>query len=391
MARTVTLNRNQIARFVGNDQEAIRAIEQLFIVAGDEVPVEVEGLQQAILDNTLALGAAETKAETALAKSTFDYIDLNPNAPHFHRKARFSWHQTEQTAEIGMEYDVVQQIGLEYFARVENATGVTIPKGTAVGFAGVGPGNVLSVSPYLADGTQSSLFILGIMAHDLPNAGQIGYCKVFGRLRDIDTSAFAVGDLLYASPTVAGGLTNVKPTAPDNVIPVAAVLASDATAGQIFVRITVEQMQYYGVFAKSTDQAPAAINTAYPLTFDATQISNGVTIGTPTSRIVVPDSGLYLLSAQVQLSSGSAAKKNVWVFFRKNGTDIASSARIVTTDLNVGFIPVALTETVSLAANDYIEVGFAADDTDVLVDAVAATAFAPAAPSVLLEVTQIQQ
>ena len=47
---------------------------------------------------------------------------------------------------------------------VQNTTGFTIPKGTVVGFAGVGSNNVLSVAPYLADGSSPSLYILGIIA-----------------------------------------------------------------------------------------------------------------------------------------------------------------------------------------------------------------------------------
>jgi hypothetical protein len=52
---------------------------------------------------------------------------------------------------------------------------------------------------------------------------------------------------------------------------------------------------------------------------------------------------------------------------------------------------VSLAEFFSLAANDRIEIMFAADDTAITVDNVAATAFAPAAPAVVLAVTQVQQ
>jgi hypothetical protein len=229
------------------------------------------------------------------------------------------------------------------------------------------------------------------MTHDLPDSGQKGYCTTWGFVRDLDTSAFSPGDLLYASPTVAGALTNTKPTAPDNVIPLAACITSSATTGVIFVRPTIQQMQYYGVFTKTTDQTPAAINTEYLLTFDNTQISNGVTIGGTTSQIIVPESGLYQFDATVQLTSGSSSSKNIWVWWKKNGTAIANSARLVTSDVNNGYIPIALNETISLAANEYVELAFAADSTNVTVDSVASTAFAPAAPAVVLSVTQVQQ
>lgn len=425
----LNLTRDQLATFLKN-HEQIKQFERLFQLADEIAPasdttgISIQaGNAQAAADSALAQivqltidaainsGNADQKASDALAQLeriaqalvylatapavqndnsvVTDYVDLNA-APHVNRIRRLAWNSTDQAPEVGMDYDVIQQIGLEWYARVGNTTGVTIPNGTVVGFAGA-TSNALLVAPYLADGSSPSLYILGVMTHDLPDSGEKGYATVWGFVRDLDTSAFSVGDILYASPTTAGAFTNVKPTAPNNVIPVAACIVSDASAGVIFVRPTIQQMQYYGVFTKTTDQTPAVINTEYQLTFDNTQISNGVTIGTPTSRIVVPESGLYRLDATVQITSGSSSAKNVWVWFKKNGTAIANSARIVTSDVNNGYVPIALMEPVSLAANDYIELAFAADSTNVTIDTVAATAFAPGAPAVVLSVTQVQQ
>lgn len=327
----------------------------------------------------------------------FDFIDFNKSAQVINQEGRIGWNAMDQTMNLGMAYDVVQQVGMETYARVENNTGVDILNGTVVGFAGVGPNNVLSVVPYLADGTSPSLYVLGVLTHDLPDSGSVGYCTVWGHVRGLDTTGtpvgetWSVGNILYASPTRAGAFTNVKPTAPNNVVPVAAVLAVDATEGEIFVRPTVEQMKYYGIFAKTTDQSPAAINTGYLLTFDSLQVGNGVTIGTPASRLVVPVSGLYQFDATIQLTSGSTSAKNVWFWFKKNGATVANSARLVTVNINGGYVPISLAQFFSLNANDYVEIAFAASDTNVVVDTVAATAFAPAAPAVLLAVTQVQQ
>jgi len=285
----------------------------------------------------------------------------------------------------------IEDAALLQYTVVQNTTGFTIPKGTVVGFAGVGSNNVLSVTPYLADGSSPSLYILGVMAEELPDSGATGLCCVWGNVSGIDTSAFSVGDVLYASPTVAGAFTNVKPTAPDNVIPMAAVLISSATAGDIFVRPTIEQQKYYGEFTKTTDQTPASTNTAYALTFDNTEIAEGISIGSPASRIVVVQSGLYQFDATVQIGSSSSSPKTVWLWFRKNGTDVANSARLVTININNGYTAVSMSEFFSLAANDRIEIMFAANDTAITVDNVAATAFAPAAPAVVLAVSQIQQ
>jgi len=70
MADPVPLTRNQIAAFVGNDPEAIRAIERLFKVAGQLTPADIATLTQLIVDNTVALGAASNVAEVSLSEAT---------------------------------------------------------------------------------------------------------------------------------------------------------------------------------------------------------------------------------------------------------------------------------------------------------------------------------
>ena len=321
-----------------------------------------------------------------------NYLDFEVDAPHADRIGRMGWNGFDQTIEVGMDYNVVQQIGLETYARVQNNTGVTIPNGTVVGFAGVVPDSTLTVQPYLANGATDTLYVLGVMTHDLPDTGERGYCTTFGYVRDVDTSAFAVGDVLYASPTVAGGLTNVKPTAPNNVVPIAAVLRVNATTGLIFVRPTIQQQLYYGEFTKTNSQSPAAANTAYELLFNTTQLANGVSIGTPTSRVYVDQAGLYNLAVSVQITSNNASQKSVWVWLRKNGTtDLPNSARVASITLNGGYLVVTLNAVESLLANEFIEVMYAADSTNISIATVAATAFAPAAPAVILAVTQTEQ
>jgi hypothetical protein len=390
MATQKPLTRDQLAKFLP-DHEAIKAFERLFQIVENLSPSDIAILTRLIEETGIEAGVADNKGDRAISNlAQVDAVEFNLNQNVAARIGQAKWNKADQTLDLRMEYGVTQQIGQEYYARVGNTTGVTIPNGTVVGFVGATT-EALLVAPYLADGSAPSLYILGVMTHDLPDSGEKGYCTTWGFVRDLDTSAFGVGDLLYASPTVAGALTNVKPTAPDNVIPLAACITSNATTGMIFVRPTIQQMQYYGEFTKTTDQSPAAINTEYLLTFDNTEISNGVTIGTPASRIVVPESGLYNFNATVQLTSGSSSAKNIWVWLKKNGTAIANSARLVTSDLNNGFIPIAINETISLAANDYVEMAFACDSTNMTVDTVAATAFAPAAPAIVLSVTQVQQ
>jgi hypothetical protein len=381
------------------DAAANQALAQIIALANDTAVNSGAADQKAVqaLDALASIANAVDLASTSPAiqhnnSVVTDYIDFDESAPHADKIRRMAWNSVDQTAEVGMDYGVVQQIGLETFARVQNNTGVTIPNGTVVGFAGVVPDSTLTVQPYLANGATDTLYVLGIMTHDLPDTGEKGYCTTFGYVRDVDTSAFAVGDVLYASPTVAGGLTNVKPTAPNNVVPIAAVLRVNATTGLIFVRPTIQQQLYYGEFTKTNSQTPAAINTAYELLFNTTQLANGVSIGTPTSRIYVDQAGLYNLAVSVQITSNNANQKAVWVWLRKNGTtDLPNSARVASITLNGGYLVVTLNVIASLLANEFIEVMYAADSTSISIATVAATAFAPAAPAVILAVTQTEQ
>lgn len=323
-----------------------------------------------------------------LVVSDMEFVTTDTHTP---ATGTLSWNATEETLDLGMGEGVIQQVGLETFARVQNNTGSTLSKGTVVGFAGAGSNNTLIVTKYLADGSTPSLYILGVMAHDLPDNGTVGYCTVWGHISGVNTSAFTLGDVLYASPTTAGAFTKVKPTAPSVVIPTAAVIKVGTTNGELFIRPTIEQQKYYGQFSKTTDVSPAAANTAYAVTFDNVEISNGVSIGSPASRIVVANSGLYNFSANFQIQSNNSSAKTIWFWFRKNGTDVPRSAYLLTSNINSGYLASSRDDYFSLNAGDYIEFMWAADDIGVTLKAAASTAFAPAGPSCILSVTQIQQ
>lgn len=299
------------------------------------------------------------------------------------------WDKSDQTLNLFHPNGVVQQIGQELYAYIRNGTANTIVNGTAVQFAGAEQNGTarLLIAPMIADGSQPSLYGLGIATEDI-QPGEDGRVTVWGKVRDLNLSAFNIGDILYISPTDAGALTNIKPTAPNNVIPIAAVLNNTSDAGELFVRPTVEQQQYYGRFARTTNQTANTVNTGYPVQFNDTEISNGITIGTPTSRLIVSESGFYQFDTSIQITATSN-KGIVFSWYRKNGVDIPYSSRR-TTVTNGDTFTLHTSLQVSLDANDYIEIVWAATAAGIFLDANATPAIGPAVASVLVSVGQIQ-
>jgi hypothetical protein len=304
-----------------------------------------------------------------------------------------SYNDAEDTIDLQHLNGVVQQIGFETYMRVTNDTGVTIPNGTVVAFAGVN--GEIKVAPYIADGSVPELYFVGVTTFDMED-GMSGPVTIYGKVRGLNTTGtpvsetWLVGDILYASTSTAGAFTKVRPTAPDVVISVAAVLKVGTTDGEIMVRPVIPMGLDYGSFDATTDRTLAAINTATAITLDNTLSSNGIARGTPTSRLVVEQAGFYSITASLQLTSGSSSAKNVYFWLRKNGTDVADSTRAISVNINGGFVPISLSYTVSLQAADYVELYWAANDTNVTLDAIPASAFAPRAPSVLVSITQVQ-
>lgn len=299
----------------------------------------------------------------------------------------------EDTINLTHMDGVVQHIGFDSFMRCRNGTGATIPKGTIVGFTGVN--GEIDVAPYLANGATPEVYFVGVTVFDMPTTS-VGAVQIYGKIHNINTTGtpvgqtWVVGDLLYCSAATAGKFTKVRPTAPNSVIIVAAVLTVSATAGEIMVRPTIPIGLNYGTFSSTADQTLAAINTATPITFTTTEISHGVTIGTPTSRLVVTESGLYHIDVSAQLTSNSASAKNIFFWIAKNGTAVPDTTRALTLADNAAYTPFATTYDISLVASDYVQIMWAANSTAVLLDAVAASGFAPTAPSIITVITQVQ-
>jgi len=147
----------------------------------------------------------------------------------------------------------------------------------------------------------------------------------------------------------------------------------------------------YGAFIRTTDVIPSAINTAEVVTLDSNGFSDRIDFGTPSSRIVFEDAGIYTLSFSAQLTSLNGTVKTVWFWPRINGTDSENSTVKVSIKDNATTTVVSRTQVFQVSANDYLEIFWATDNLHLKLEAAPATAFAPAAPSVILTVARVRQ
>ena len=174
-----------------------------------------------------------------------------------------------------------------------------------------------------------------------------------------------------------------------DAVSLAAVLQSEIQSLSVAPPNTPQLIRHrYGSFFDTTTQTAAVINTAYAMTFNSTDLSQGVTLGTPTSRVYVDTINTYNIqfSAQVVNTTGGGAHR-IWIWLRKNGADVPNTATVIRIQGSNSEAVAAWNFLLEMNQGDYFELMWAADNTGVQLQTFAASGFYPAIPSVILTVT----
>lgn len=143
----------------------------------------------------------------------------------------------------------------------------------------------------------------------------------------------------------------------------------------------------YGSFYDTTTQTAALANTAYGITFNSTDLSVGVYLGSPTSRVYLDRAGVYNIQFSAQLDSIGGGEHEIYIWLRVNGTDVPNSASQVRIKGNNSEMVAAWNFLYSFRAGDYFELMWSVANIDVQIITVAAAPPVPAIPSVILTVT----
>ena len=142
-----------------------------------------------------------------------------------------------------------------------------------------------------------------------------------------------------------------------------------------------------GLFFNTADQTLAAVNTGYPITFNQTYLNNFVALqSASTSKIEVAVAGVYNFQLSAQLKSTNASAKDVQIWIRRNNVTIGYSGHRYTVEGSDNHMNVNWIFDIDLAANEYIEMYWGADDTAVTMEAIPASAPYPAVASAVMAV-----
>lgn len=151
----------------------------------------------------------------------------------------------------------------------------------------------------------------------------------------------------------------------------------------------------YGAFQDTTDQTAGSTTSAYAVTFDTTDYSNGVTLSN-SSRLNVKNAGVYNIQFSIQVKNTTNDSQHFDLWFRKNGTNIEKS------NSKFGLPPrrssgdpshtiAAMNFFIDMAANDYVELMWSVTDTGVSIEQYPAdtSPTRPSTPSAIVTVNYV--
>ena len=184
-------------------------------------------------DITSAVGKDLTDAikysEADKVLTDVNKVNLSTDTSLVASAGQITWNPNERTADIGLDNNVVLQVGQETVVLVRNGTGVSIPDGTVVMLTGsIGNSGRLVVAPY--DGVSDASLILGVATETIASNAD-GFVTSYGKIRGIDTSMWSDGDVLYTN----GSGLNITPTSTLNMK--IAVVVHSHTSGTLMVRV----------------------------------------------------------------------------------------------------------------------------------------------------------
>ena len=218
------------------------------------------------------------------------YIDFNLFDGTAQAEGRMVWNDDDGVLNVGLKGGIVNlQVGLEMLVRGKNTTGLSIGNGVAVRILG-GSGSFPTFAFSNAADLPNSLSI-GIATEVIAD-NQFGYVTTFGLVRELDTSSWSAGDILWLADSL-GGLTNTVPTDSSRKLMIGHVVRESANEGIVMVH-TNSHPYFNELSGPALTEGSVPFVSAFGnlvednsnLYFDDTTDNLGVGVGVPDSAFV---------------------------------------------------------------------------------------------------------
>lgn len=248
-------------------------------------------------DNTagVAANAAAILLKAPILDATFtgtttipsaDITTADFNAGAAGNGGELSWNNTEKTLDLVTGSDsVTVQVGQEIVMYCKNTQGRPLLNGEVVKVVSA-TGNIPTIQTVSAGQASEAHKAMGVCTQDFDTNG-FGFITTLGKVRNLNFPSsgqnpeFSVGQVVYLSDTVSGGLTTVKP---EIEVEIGQVLRTGTTQGTLGVRINNEASIYElqqtvphntgsAIFCNEGDQINDKFNEALALTPNGLPVS----------------------------------------------------------------------------------------------------------------------
>ena len=150
----------------------------------------------------------------------------------------------------------------------------------------------------------------------------------------------------------------------------------------------------YGSFYSTQTQTNVA-GTAQSMSLNTTDITNGISISGSTNPyntyIKTENAGIYDIQFSAQVDKTDSGTDEIWIWIRKNGTNLSDTATSVQLTGNGAHYVAAWNFFVNAAANDYFQLMWYSPDANVRLHAEPAFGIVPGIPSLIVTANRVDQ
>ncbi len=283
-------------------------------------------------------------------------------------------------------------IGQEINVKVRNTSGSTITPGQVVRITGA-VGGIPTVALAQANSLTNTR-VYAVVTDSIANNTN-GYATIHGLIKNLNLSAFADGDILFLSASVAGGLTATRPVSPNYAQPIGSVSSNNASTGRLIVDFSHRRTlgygtanQILGMNSGGTEQEYKAVTGSGSVVLATSPVITTPDIdgGTAsnTSRITVPKGTFAAITALTRKEGTLLYATDLDTFFADDGTNltaVGSGSGSGSGEINVITNPSAATATTGTTGTTRVTTGSPLDPTTTTAFSIANAAAAESSTS----------